>query len=94
MSRFDGGRQGIGVWLVGLLVTIALAVLALIAGSEYNVLEQLNMPSLPVGESELQTGGIIASVLAVLATILAAMLGGKAGERYHRKVDHVVVTDR
>jgi hypothetical protein len=94
MSRFDGGRQGLGVWLVGLLITIALAVLAVIAGSEYNVLEQLNLPSLPVGESELRTGGIIASVAAVLLTVLAAMAGGKAGERYHRKVDRVVVTDR
>src|SRR5918995_1152518 len=60
MSRFDGGRQGVGTWLVGLVVTIALAVAAVILGDQYNVLEQLNLPSLPVGDQTLATGGIIA----------------------------------
>jgi hypothetical protein len=94
MSRFDGGRQGIGVWLVGLLVTIALAVVALIAGSEYNVLEQVNLPRLPVGDATLTTGGIVATAAIVLGTLLAAMAGGKAGERFHRRVDRVLISDR
>jgi hypothetical protein len=91
MSRFDGGRQGLGVWVFGLLVTIALAVVAVIAGSEYNVIEQANLPRLPVGDDTLTTGGLIATAAIVLGTLLAAMAGGKAGERYHRRVDRVVV---
>jgi hypothetical protein len=93
MSRFDGARQGFGAWLFGIVVTILLALAALILGSEYNVLQQLNLPSLPVGESTLTTGGAIALAAVLLGTLLAAIVGGKAGERYHRKIDRVGFAD-
>jgi hypothetical protein len=93
MSRFDGARQGIGAWLFGILVAVALAVVAVVLGSEYNVLEQLNLPSLPVGESTLTTGGAIALAAVLLGTLLAAIVGGKAGEHYHRKVDRAGFVD-
>ena len=87
MSRFDGARQGIGVWAIGLLITLAAAVLAVVAGSEYNVVERANLPRLPIGEETLTTGGAIASVAILLGTLLFAALGGIAGARYHQKVD-------
>ena len=87
MSRFDGARQGVGVWLLGLLVTIALAVLGAIAGAKYNVRGQLNLPRIPIDEGSLATGGAITLAAIVIGTLVAALLGGKAGERYHRKVD-------
>jgi hypothetical protein len=87
MSRFDGGRQGFGTWAIGLVVTIILAVAGAIFGSEYNVLEALNLPRIPIDEGSLTTGAAIALVLVVVLTLLAAMGGGKAGERYHRKID-------
>ena len=87
MSRFDGGRQGVAVWVIGLLVTIALAILAAIGGSEYNVLARFELPRIPIDEGDLATGGIIALIVVVVGTLLAALVGGKAGERYHRKVD-------
>jgi hypothetical protein len=87
MSRFDGARQGIGAWAIGLLITLALAVLAVIAGSEYNVVERANLPRLPVGPETLTTGGAIASLAILAGTLLFAALGGVAGARYHRKVD-------
>jgi hypothetical protein len=93
MSRFDGARQGLGAWLFGILVTIALALAAVILGSEYNVLDQLNLPALPVGDATLTTGGAIALAAVVLGTLLAAVIGGKAGERYHRKVDRAGFAD-
>ena len=93
MSRFDGARQGVGAWLFGIIVTLLLALAAVILGSEYNVLEQLNLPSLPVGESTLTTGGAIALAAVLLGSLLAAVVGGKAGERYHRKVDRVGYAD-
>jgi len=93
MSRFDGGRQGVGTWVIGLIVTIGLALAAVILGEEYNVLEQLNLPSLPVGEQTLATGGIIALAAIVLGTLLAAMFGGKVGERYHKRVDRAGFVD-
>jgi hypothetical protein len=93
MSRFDGARQGMGAWAIGLAVTIVLAVAGIVLGEEYNVLEQLNLPALPVGESELLGGGAIALAAVVLGTLMAAIVGGKAGERYHRKVDRAGFAD-
>ena len=87
MSRFDGARQGLGTWLLGLALTIVLAVVGAVLGSEYNVLERLELPAVPVGDSELATGGALALVIVVIGTLIAAMAGGKSGERYHRKVD-------
>lgn len=87
MSRFDGGRQGLGVWLMGLVVTMILAALGAVAGSEYNVFSQLNLPRIPIDEGSLATGAAIALVAILVATALAAVAGGRVGERYHRKVD-------
>jgi hypothetical protein len=87
MSRFDGARQGVGVWVIGLLTTIALAIAGVVGGSEYNVLERLDLPRIPIDEGDLTTGGAIALVAVLLGTLLAAILGGKAGHRYHRRVD-------
>jgi MFS family permease len=87
MSRFDGGRQGFGVWVMGIAITIVLAVLGAIAGAEYNVFNQFDLPRIPIDEGDLATGGIIALVAAVLLTLLAAVAGGKVGQRYHTRVD-------
>ncbi len=87
MSRFDGARNGFAVWLIGLIVTIILAAAAAILGAEYNVLSRINVPTIPVDGQSLTTGGLIATVAIILGTILAAIVGGKAGERFHKKVD-------
>ncbi len=87
MSRFDGARNGFGVWLIGLIITLALAAAAAILGAEYNVLQNLNFPALPVDGQSLSTGGLIATAAVIIGTLLAAIAGGKAGERFHKKVD-------
>jgi hypothetical protein len=87
MSRFDGVRQGVAVWLVGLLVTLVLAIGGVLLGSEYNVFQQLDLPRIPVDEGTLTTGGLIALGAVLLGTLLAAMAGGRAGERFHVRVD-------
>jgi hypothetical protein len=87
MARFDGVRQGIAVWVIGLLVVIALAVLGLVLGSEYNVLQSLNLPRIPIGEGTATTAGIIALVAVLIVTLAGAIVGGRLGERYHRKID-------
>jgi hypothetical protein len=93
MSRFDGARQGGGAWILGIVVTLLLAAAAAILGSEYNVLHQLNLPALPIGKDTMTTGGAIALAVVVVATLVAAVVGGKAGERYHLKVDRVGFVD-
>jgi hypothetical protein len=87
MSRFDGGRQGRGTWVVGLIVTILAAAAGAIFGSEYNVLEKLNLPYIPIDNGTLTAGAAVTLAAILILTLLAAMGGGKAGERYHRKID-------
>ena len=91
MSRFDGPRQGIATWVIGLIVTVVLAVAGVLLGAKYNVLSQLNLPRIPVDEGSLTTGGLIALAAIVLVTLLAAIAGGKQGTHYHRKIDRTGV---
>ncbi|SDE68060.1 hypothetical protein SAMN05660485_01515 [Blastococcus fimeti] len=87
MARFDGARQGLAVWLIGLVVVLVLAGAGAIAGAQYNVLQELDLPRIPVDEGTATTGGLITLAAVLLATLLGALLGGKVGDRYHRKVD-------
>jgi hypothetical protein len=93
MSRFDGARQGAGAWAVGIAITIILGVLAAVFGSKYNVLGQLNLPRIPLSGETLTTGGLIALVVVLVGTLIAAVAGGKVGERYHRRIDRVAIAD-
>lgn len=88
MARFDGAKQGLAVWLWAVVIAIVLALLGLVAGSQYNVLSQLNtFPQIPVSANDLTTGGVIALVAAAVVSLVGAVLGGFAGMRFHRKVD-------
>ena len=87
MSRFDGARQGFGVWVIGLIITVAIAAAGWILGDKYNVLDQLNLPRIPANAGDLTTGGLIALGAILLGTLIAAILGGKVGQRYHNKID-------
>lgn len=89
MSRYDGGRQGIGVWLIGFVVTLLVVLIGVIAGSQYDIFQRIDLPSIPVPTDALTTGGLIALGAVLLGTLLAAFVGGKIGQRYHRKIDQI-----
>jgi hypothetical protein len=93
MARFDGVRQGIGVWVWTLVIAGVLAVAAVIGGAEYNVLQQLNLPNVAVGDQSLTTGGWLTLAAAVVVTLIFAVLGGKAGDLFHRRVDRFATRD-
>lgn len=93
MARFDGAKQGVAVWVWALVIAVVVAILGAVAGSEYNILANLNsFPRIPVNEGDLTTGGIIALTVVALASLIGAILGGLAGMRYHRRVDRTGVT--
>lgn len=89
MSRFDGARQGVGVWVVGLVVMAVSAVVGWIAGSEFNAFDRLNLPELELSISgdAAAVGGVITGIVILVLTLLMAMAGGRLGERYHHRVD-------
>ena len=83
MARFDGWRQGLGVWLLSALLVLA----AWISGGELDPSRSISLPSDPVDGGPLGSGrGALIGVLA-LVPLFAAIAGGILGERYHRAVD-------
>jgi hypothetical protein len=91
MSRFDGARQGLMVWVIGLLVTLLAAALGWIAGDQYNLLDRVEVPRIPIPTDEITWGGIITAIAVVIGTLLAAMFGGTVGRRYHSRVDRAAL---
>lgn len=90
MARFSGVKQGIAVWLWAIIVAVIIAIITAIAGAQWNILANVNtFPRLPFSEGELTTAGIITAVVALLVSLVGAILGGIVGMRYHRKVDRV-----
>jgi len=93
MARFDGTRQGLGVWLWGILVAGAIALLAILGGSKYNVLDALNLPRIPIDQGHLTNGGAIALAAGLVVSLVAACIGGTLGARWHRRVDRHVIEE-
>ena len=93
MARFDGARQGIGVWVWTIVIGAVLAIAAVIGGSEYDVLQQLNLPNVAVGDESLTTTGLITFAAAIVVTLVFAVAGGKAGDLFHRRVDRFAARD-
>lgn len=90
MARFDGVKQGLAVWLWGLLVAIIVAILAVVAGHQFEGLRSLGgAVYLPVDGSVLTVSALIGLAITILVPLLGAILGGKAGMHFHRKVDQV-----
>ena len=94
MARFNGAKQGLAVWLWGVLMALVIAAVAAIAGTQYDVFAQLNLPRLPINEGQVTAVGAIAIGAAILAALIGAMLGGLAGMRFHRKVDQAGLEPR
>jgi len=90
MARFSGALQGLAVWLWGILIAIVVAVVTLVAGTQWDILSTLDsFPRIPVSADSVTTTGIVTAVIAAAITLAGAVLGGLAGMRYHRAVDRV-----
>ena len=90
MSRFDGARQGAGTWLIGLVVTLIAIALGAAFGTQYNLLDRVRLPRIPIDTTHLGWGALITAVAVILVTLLAAVLGGSVGHRYHHRVDRAM----
>lgn len=95
MARFNGLKQGLGVWLWALIVAVVLAVLGFVAGGSPDLLRAANgIPAVRVNASTLTSSALIAVVSLALTSLVGALLGGLAGTRYHRRVDRAGFEDR
>ncbi len=93
IARYDGPRSGLvaGLWAVVLAALIS--GLAAGAGTEYDVLRQLDMPQW-FSRDALTTGAIVSGILAVGAMLLGGLLGGAWGQRFHRRADATIASVR
>lgn len=87
MSRFDGAKQGLGVWIVSLVVMILAAVAAAVGGSQYDIASRMHMPSISVSPDQLGWGAAITGVVLLAVMLIGAMLGSAVGRRYHARID-------
>ena len=94
MARFNGIKQGLAVWLWGVVMALVIAAVAAIAGAQYDVFAQLNLPRLPVNEGQVTAVGAIVIGAAILAALIGALLGGLGGMRFHRNVDQAGLDTR
>jgi hypothetical protein len=88
MARFDGWRQGLGVWLFTVLILAATAVSVWIAGAQIDPAKSIHLPANPVHAGPLTNGWIAAAAIAVVTLVFAAA-GGVLGDRFHRAIDRV-----
>lgn len=87
LVRFDGARQGFGVWV--LVVVTALVGLGLVvtAEAQYALTSRPSFPDVTVARADLlPVVAITVGVVAVLS-LLVALGGGRLGLRYHAKVE-------
>lgn len=87
MSRFDGAHQGLGVWVVSLVVMILVGVATAVWGSQYDIASRLHMPSIDVSTDQLGWGAAITGVVLLAVMLIGAMLGSAVGRRYHTRID-------
>lgn len=90
-ARFDGARQGFGVWAWGVLITVVMVSFGELFGSKYNIFERADVPSFPTPEATLTADGIMILAALLTGALLTAILGGKRGERFHTKIDHTTL---
>ncbi|MEU4294092.1 hypothetical protein AB0E63_38225 [Kribbella sp. NPDC026596] len=90
LARFDGGRNGFGVWMLALLASVVAAGTGALLNNQYDWVSDINRPDVALSNDTLTMGGISAAAALVLLTLVAAILGGKSGKRYHDKIDRLL----
>jgi hypothetical protein len=87
MARLDGVKQGLAVWLWAVIFAVVGGVLAAVAGDRFDIGAQLDNLGLPIAMDDVTLAGLVGLLAIALVTLIGAVLGGRAGMHYHRKLD-------
>ena len=93
IARYDGGSNGLMTAVWAILLAALLALFGVWLGAEYNVLERLNVPQW-FSSNAFTTGAIVSGIVAIIIMLVAGFLGGKRGERYHRRADAAIAATK
>lgn len=92
MARFDGWRQGVGIWILSVLMMLAILIAAWVSGGQLDPAKSISLPGDPVDEGPLSHTVVLLAALVVIP-LASAILGGVLGERFHRAVDRAGFTE-
>ena len=90
IARYDGARNGLmtAVWTI--VLAGALSALAAWFGSEYDVFANVQLPQW-FDRDALTTTALASGIAAVATMLVAGLLGGLWGTRYHRLADQTLL---
>ncbi|MGI9033002.1 MAG: hypothetical protein ACR2HY_04865 [Acidimicrobiales bacterium] len=86
MARRAGVAHGIGVFVLGVVVVGALAVIIRQAAGTEAVVGRLRDLGLPTSASEWRHVGTVAGLASLAAALVGALAGGALGERWHARL--------
>jgi hypothetical protein len=88
MARFSGLKQGLAVWLWGLVMSIIAAVVIVVIVSQTSSLSSVQSTTSGLSTSDYTSvPALISFALIAVLSIGGALLGGLAGQGFHRRVD-------
>lgn len=90
LVRFDGMRQGFGVWMISLLLIVLGSSAGAFLNSRYDYTGRVDRPDVPLSDDTLLTGGLVTAAALLMLPLLFALLGGRTGQRYHDKIDDLI----
>ena len=85
----NGAMTGVWTQVLG----AALSALGAIAGAEYDVLASVDLPQW-FSRDALTVGAIVTGLVAVATMLVAGAIGGRWGERFHRRADALIAHTR
>jgi hypothetical protein len=91
MSRFDGIRQGVGVWLIGLLTAAIACGLVALLDARTDLFADVDATPGDLTTGDATVGGIVTAVSLLVVMLAGAVLGSAVGRRYHRRIDAAVI---
>lgn len=93
MSRFAGGKNGMGAGLWLLIFASIFALLGAFIGPEFNAFGTAGLPDWfsAIRSDVRTTPALIVAALFALAALLGGYAGGRLGDRYNEKVDATIV---
>jgi hypothetical protein len=89
MARYDGGKNGLMSAVWALILAAILAGLGAWLGEEYDVFRNRGLPQW-FSDEAMTVGAIASGAIALLAMLLGGYLGGRWGERLHRRADATI----
>lgn len=92
MARYDGARNGALTALCFVAFAGASAAIGAVVGDSYNVFAGQHLPQWFTHNARTATAAASA-IVALILMVLAGLIGGKIGDRYHHRIDEVIASN-